>query len=900
MGSCKKTFILILLMFLYGFLAAQQEIASITQNVGYRVPFHLAGGKLYDPGNAILREMAKEVLREPWLVNVNISCHLEFTIIKEKDRSRLFIRKKSVAIHGDTVFRHFPVADVLLPSSISMNLRWANRADTSGYTEQAIEGKSFSGPDSLICILPAGSYDPEVDTLLVRQVELFYDSLALRRFVTRIDLIHDYYASVSLLDSLQRLSDAMNLADASLLPLNYLKVVEFCNVLARIDTLDFRGNLLWNGYDPLELMRKYRQGFKQSRSHVFNYIDEMHRAGAIPWDGDVDRLAGYFTARVFSYIRNSYLMDQQQSHIYGDCLNHFYDHSPFPAGEEVEAKMMVKMFPAARPDTLALYITSRIYASFRNRAQQLMDQNQFAEAFSMMENGLRFIDGNLSPQVIAADELLQSQAAGGIFNSFVGIASRCISGHNLNMAAIYLSKAEQYADSHRKYIRSDSSYRRLFSELFFLRNSDCDQLLDQKRYDEALDCYQQFEKSYPTHDLALVSTQLEEKKSMARLGLSKLSVALTADALKSKSADTALFYYEQAKTFRHESKIHRLPVNGFDSLAPVMVRIKYKQLVREGTEALEKRQFTLSVKRLNKARVLADSNRIDRSREFDSVYRQAMKHLLIVQLSVSQKKIWANQFDSARLAIERTRASASDFGLLNDPELDKAMENFRIKIREQQCRNIKDSVDLRMIRADRSIALRNYMNAVDYLRQALDFSHLMPECGIDEKQILDSVAKYSMAAGYQQRQADARSLVVVGNYEDAMHVLDSNQRVFLENQLGRFGLQMDSVVNFIRERDNPYLSEKAISYYTGKENYPEALTCLKLAHDQGSGERSLANLQNQLGWKLAQDDYRKNPYDDSMKNAAKYVPSDGWFEAFRSSYTDEWYRLGKSAAQGTK
>jgi len=54
-----------------------------------------------------------------------------------------------------------------------------------------------------------------------------------------------------------------------------------------------------------------------------------------------------------------------------------------------------------------------------------------------------------------------------------------------------------------------------------------------------------------------------------------------------------------------------------------------------------------------------------------------------VRYATTQKKIWANQFDSAQLALERTGAAGFDFGLLSEPDFTGAMEKYREKIMEQ-------------------------------------------------------------------------------------------------------------------------------------------------------------------------------------------------------------------------
>jgi len=897
---CKPLLFLSFLIFLPGSLFSQQIISSTLQKTDFIIPYHNNNGKSSIYGNTILREMAKDVLREPWLVRIHISCTIGLTIVRIGDQNQLLISLNRAIMDGDTVYRHFPVNDVLFPSHVSMKLRWANRADTSGYTEESLSGKPILHSDSLLCTVPVTLYDPIVDTLMVREIEFFYDSLALRTFLDRIALIHDYYASVSLLDSLFRFTADLDISARKLLPLHYLKIAELSSVLERIDARDFRGRLLQNGYDPSGLMVKYLQLYKHSRSLIYNFMDELRKAGAIPREGDLEQLAAYFTSRVYSYVRRSYLMDQQQGLIYNDCLDHFFDHGAFPPGENIEPVMLAKLFPGARQDTLFLYVSRLIYGSYQHMARQLMDQNHFAEAYSMMTNGRRLLERNPALKRTVADDPLLSKAAEGIYNSYLGIASTCIRGHQYKMADTYLSRSAQYATAHPEYIHSDSAYRVVFSELFFLRNADCDLLLDQEKYAEALDCYQQFEKNYSARDLALISTQLDEKRSRARIGLSNLTELLSEDALKHEMPDTALYYYEQTKMLRQEFSI-REPVDArLDSLAPVMAQIKFEHIYEEGSIALEKRQFSLAVTKLKEAKSLAEDHRIIRGTEFDSIYRRAMKMYLIIQLSVSQKRIWVNQFDSAQASLQRTETAGYNFGLLNDPDFNAAIENFKLKIREQRCRNLKDSVDLRMIKADLNITLRNFVNTLVYLREALAFSRSVPECTFGETAILDSIARYGQAEGYQQILSDARSYVASGNYDEAVRLLDKNQRDFNEHHLNRLGLQPEDIYAFIQQRNNPYLAKSAISYYFNLNDYAEALRFSLLAHELGMPAYQIKEILIQLGSKMAQADYRNSPGGNVNTNIAKYIPEDKWYDAFRISYANEWNRLVREAGNSQR
>ena len=884
MAQCNKFLILALLIFLTCSSFARQQDSQNSFRVEYRVPYLRSGSSMDIFGNAVLRELAKDVLREPWLVNIRVSCELQWLVARHDGQERLCISLNHPAVAGDTVFRNFSIAGVLFPSNISMKIKVANRADTSGYVEKYITGEPVTGTGSFTCAIPGSSYNPEVDTLLLSDVRFLYDAVDLKLFMERIDLIHDYYASVSILDSLGEYTAGLQTGEVGMLPLNYLKVQELNRVLERIDARDFPGKLIHNGYDPLDLMRKYHQLFMNSRTMIFNIIDELHKAGPIAWDRNTGRLAAFFTSRVFSYVRRSFLMDQQQGRIYGDCLKHLFDHDAFPPEENTLKILMAGMFPGAVPDTIQRYVSGIIYASYRNSAQLLIEQNQYAEAFSMMENGVSFRDHNPFMQGVATNEPLLSRAAEGICNSYVGIASSCIVGHKYDMAANYLAKAEQYAVEYARYIRSDSILRAVFSELFFLRNADCDQLLGEKKYEEALACYGQFEKAYSAHDLALVKSQLDEKKSLARMGMGSISASLAEAALKHNVSDTALFYYEQATSLRQGGKFREAVDARLDSLGPLMDRYRYERLVKEGAVALEKRQFTLAVSKFKSAKLLAGTSGNGSSKEFDSLYRQAMKNYLIVTLSAAQKKIWASQFDSARDELHKTRSAGFDFGLLEDPDFLAALNNYTRKISDQQCRNLRDSVNFRMIRADRGAALKNFINAFRYYGEALTLGMTDTLCIPGRQAVKDSMSKYLAPSEYQEHESTMNAMIAMGEYEAAVKLQVENQALYKKAGLQRFGLRSNDLHALMAERDNPYLTQAAAGFFLKNNEPRDAFRFLLLLREQHVAAKQVRELQSALGRQLAELDRNGHPGENAAAGLQKYAVENDWFRVFKEAY----------------
>ncbi|MEI6434230.1 MAG: hypothetical protein WCP32_05245 [Bacteroidota bacterium] len=862
--------------------------------------YHRAGANTFIPGNTILREISKIAVKEPWLVKIDIAFDLNLSINRVGGNDSLSIRSENIHINGDTIYRGFGLGDVICPSRINLMLKWANREDTTGFSEQELRNLNFGFSDTTLCSIPVSRFDPEVDTLLISGFELFYDSLALISFNSRLALIHNYHASLAIIDSLRLLIDEVNIHAPSALPVNYFRISEITKALQRINAIEFQGNLLTLGNDPEGLIAHYRDIYRADRTITYDFLDELGKPQALSWDGNTDKLADFYTGRILSWINRSQLMDNLQGSIYRDFLERYFDESPIPEEENVTRKMLQKMFPDAKSDTLEGYFARSIYNSLQDNASSLVSVNRFTDAFTLMEFARLFASREPALKGFLPNEELQGIAAEGIYNSFTGVAEGCIKTGKFAMADNYLAKAEVYARSNARWVKSDTMYRAVFSKLFFIRNTDCDRLLEDKRFNEAMDCYLAFENIYSASNLAAIRERLEEKKNLVRMGLYSETTKLTEAALRAKKADTALFYDERALALRKAIGSAAAVFRAQDSLAPEMAKLRYERIIASGSVALEKRQFTLSLGQFREARLLSQQFKINPAADFDSLYHRAIKHYLLIQLSVSQKKIWANLFDSAQIALEKTRTEAAENGLSGDLDLIQAMDKFKEKIRDQQCRNLQDSIDLQIIRADRATALKNYLNVTRYYQEALEFIVSNQDCHADEKPLNDSLSKYETASRYQKNFNEVNARISIGDYPGAINLLVENQELFRTANLLRFGLRQVEFYEFIFSKNNPYLTEAAASFLNKNGQIREAFRFLLLLMDQAVPAKQVKLLQENLGVALAKADQTENPDESTVTALLGYKVAKDWFSAFRVSYSAEREMLKKSVKAGLK
>ncbi len=858
----------------------------------WRMQYRPGEPALYGPGNELLKEMAREVLREPWLVNLRARFGLTTKLGRDSAGQDLSIAMTPPVMEGDNLYRKFPIRQFLVPSQIRLAVRWANRADTSGFSEQVTDWLHIPKVDSLLCRLPAVNYDPQVDTVMVRVSEMAYDSAAVAEFMARTVYIHDYYASVALLDSLALLEQEFRVWNPAQATEGYLAVEEINAVMKVIGARDFPSKLIAEGGDPAGFAQRYREMYRLSRTLLYNYIDNLTAGGAISWDHDAGRLADYFTNRVLSYVRRSYLMDQLRGEVYRDCLNHLFDETAFPAESGLPGKLYIRLFPGANSDTVTAFLVRRICSSYESTAAKLIANGDFAAAFSLLDNRRRFAAAVHDSVGCSPETALETRAAEGIFTSYVGIAESCMNTGKFAMADTYLEKARRYSVQQSRFVRSDSAYRALFSALFFMRNKACDETLEKGEWAEALACYQQFEQLYPPEQLRAIREPLAMKMDRARAGLSELSARKSNEALAKREPDTALFYYNRAKELsiasQHASRNAKL-----DTLAPVMARIRFDQLKREGADALDMRRYTLAVQLFRTASGLADSAHLDRGRVFDSLYRSSMKNYVIVQLWSRQKQIWANRFDSARATLEWAGKVAYHYGFSGESDYISALDRYGKAISEQQCRILADSVEVILVRADRSLRLRNYPAAVASLRQALAMARPEPGCQIDTLSLTDTLNRYIPPAGYQSGMARVGGAVAVGEYKVAFETLERCQAELLSARLATFGLKSEGVPGYVRSKSNPYFSRVAAEICLDRGDAGEAWNYLVMTRDLGLDASTCAALQTKLGELLAKREFTKGNPEASAEKLKSRGADGAWFAAFAKSYLETWKQLDR-------
>jgi hypothetical protein len=775
-----------------------------------------------------------------------------------------------------------------MPSGLSLSLKVAPKIDTPAYTCWHIRTAEIQGKDSLVFIVSPVAADTAADTLLTGDLRFSYSEDDWQRFYERKSLIDDYYASAAMLDSLSIEAAGWDMTDQQSLPFNYVRLSELVRFLALVDERRFDFRLPGEGSGPKRLPEKHLQLYKTSRSCLYNFTETLEKSGAISGYTSPDSISDYLITRLLRYIRLSSLLDDIHGKIYLDYLSSYYNRQVFDNEPEIIQSMLIRMFPEARQDTLLAWASETLMGAYRRKASELVEKKKYSDAFLLMENAHSMVLKN--PYLASRNgwEQLMSESVNGIYTSYAGIAASSFEAGNTNLAMEYLSKAEKYREQYPALITSDSTYRRVCRAIFLGRMDHCDRLLEKGYFADALDCLQGFERSYTGKTMEVMSGDLNEKMARARTGIIMALLSKTSKALKHNEADSALNFYDQAGLVLDELPENNRIIPRFDSLASPIASIRFRKTNNLAEAYFRQRQFARAILQFEQAYKLANIYAIPSDHIADSLYTASYKQWLLDRISQEQNLIWNNKTDSANDFLALTSETARSKGLGNDPDILQAISSYRLRMQDQKCSLLEDSITLLKIRAGKCFTIRNFSRGVNILRHAFQIEGQSPWCKSDMQSLQDSLNKYDNPACYQKRLEDATFCIAAGDFEQGIQLLATNERFYSANRIDNFGLPLVPLYDFVLMKGNPNLTIRVLDYYMLNSNPDEALHCLLLLQVEGVTEDRSSPYQERLARLLAARDKLAYAKTDPQSLLRQYTSLNPWMNRFSSVYLLEW------------
>jgi hypothetical protein len=822
--------LLLLFLFWSSALVAQKSTCSFSFPVHFTFGYLEKESSLSGISNEMIAVIAEDAIKNPHRISFTLNTDLQIRIIAPEERNPMVgISFESQKLSGNIRFRKFSMASVMMPDRVAFGCRFKKKDNASFFNLPEITDLRFIGNDSTLLQYQVPHFSCDSDTVVVYRLRFYFDEDALARFKERVTLINDYYAANAVLDSLDNKVREVDLVKINRYPGYFIILEELSKILAILKEKDFSRRLELDSLDPEGFQAKYLRLSQFSLSATMTFRENVKTPGILNSAISMDSLIRQFLYGMGSYIRWSMLVTERNSRIYHEFLERYFRLNAFGDDLEVIRNLVGKMFPGRDIDSTLAMISVKINKAYHDRADELMKNQQYAEAVELLGNARNF--NRVNPYIKGSinDRDIITEAANGIYNSYLGVADGAIRFGKQEIARSYMVQAQNYRKEHVAFVTSDSLFTKVFSDLVAETLSRCDTMYDAARYPEAIDCYREFEKGFDSLTLSLIHPWLEKKVQFCR----------------------------------------------------------YKILISEGEKNLAKSDKPEAGRNFFLARQLSEEKKYSPDPLLDSLCKVTYPFYLIHLLYSGEYRIWTNQLEMARRFADSIAFIQRTTGVESSRELSDVLVEYRRKVEERTCWNANEAVEVFLLRAHSERELKDFIVAASLTDSALILIRQNPDCLIPLTGMKDTADKYQEALEFQRRLKQVEVCVTAGRFKDAVTGYLELETYNRAHDIGRFGFPILPMFDYIRNRSVQELTLQAFLQFKGKPEPEQAYRYLKLLRLQDYPRKNARPFLEWLGKEYAGKDFRDQPEKKPVDLVRSYTGRDQWMKRFRFAYYSE-------------
>lgn len=873
-----------------GFLFPQQEVLLVPWEKKVVISFRPGEGA-YEAGNVILMAMATYQDQSPYHLQIGFRFRGEMEIrLHPMERPEITIRLLDIVPSDLPRYRGFSLDPVLVPSHFSCRLNLIGLPDSTVMRSYGLNRIELDLLHNGVVTYEIPVVEPGKWLVVPDSEEFFIDEQGVKQFRDYIALVNDYYAATALTDSLLAMTETYNPLTTYDLPDKYLLIMEVSRIVRLIGKYHFGEELRLGENDPAQFAEKYLKLDKFSRSATMTLEQQIGQPSVIRWGNNLPSLADAFTSRMIFYIRSSMLLNGVKGGIYREYIDTWFEQTGFTNEEKVFYGLLRKMYPSDDPLLRAGEIAQTVWDSYLQKIRKMINGSDNVGALMLLESAEKFRD-RVPVQLYPDCDLLKTEAIKGIYASYLGIAETCIDLNKFQKAEDYIDQAGEYLAEYRDVIPVDTMFRRVFRKLFDQRLKGCDYLLGEKQYLEALDCYQLFSQSFPTEMIFYVEEHLALRQRQGFKGLffqeRKSALAL----MQNKERDSALMHFDNAcryqELLRGDPEIHA----AMDELNRQMLPVRYQQLADRGAYLYLTYNHEEAFRTFEQMKEVGEKIGIPEDTVLNRMYLESYKYHMLNEISMATGLIWKDELERAEEYAREVETVMALYNLEADADLQSALTSYRKKIDLKVCLGVKEEADYLALRAWKNIELKQFDIAVRQLGDVRKKSLQYPECALDLRAYDDTIKKYLSAAFYLEKQQQALNLDAVGDFRNALQIVNENERFYLNTKLDQFGIPLITTLDFVSRSSKVPMFMEAIPYFLDNREVNSAWLCLNRLKQEGVDQRNTRDLQERVGYAMAAYDADLFMGSDPELRVRSYTGGNRWFAKFAHAYTTWWQQL---------
>jgi len=826
-------------------------------------------------GSQIISLLASNNITSLYWVNINIKADLQVQLNKA-DYGQLSanIILQDYSLDGETHFRDFSIDSLLMPDLIEGNIDiyYAGKklisqpwliAVRTGFVSMYIPDSVQFDENRLKIVLDISSYG--------------YSDERYNAFVDKTNLINAYYAFTRVLKDMLERFEKKGLNKSELPSYLFLSWEEIQRVNNYIYNYQFYKQLNLDGFDPAGFLSLYDQSIRLQRraTTLKNSVGESNSVNGIIEDkrkfcrdfalisSKYLEMAGEhqpYIASGFSEVARI-ITSEQEKDMLGDASK-FYD--VFTAVDDENTPQM-------------------IYNKFVELADSALTHKKYVATLDLLYNA------NLMPEwfeVVKRSpqyENIYIEAIDGLVSSYLKVATMAYRSESYLMAEIYYQKAINVYQLHHDNVGNKKIASAAFLSFIKQQTEVSYKMIDDKEYFRAVELLTKAKEISEEQQLSQSQIKIDSAFRLSYAGIYDNKLDSIQQLLDEHQPDKALQAMDQTQTFSEHKNEYLQNINRLHF--SVLAQALFDNYYQKGMSLLKSENAENALFSFLKAKRISDNYLEKTNKELDSMIYFATVPVILNIVNKAEFEVWANHTEKAKEFLTEALSYQTKYELLDNAEVNKAIDSLRYKIKTRHCTNLSNECFAIGKRAITLLNLKKYLQAEALLKKGKEILENYPYCSIDGDKINSLWDQYEDAFVFYNIVEKINQNLEKKQYSVALGLFIELDDHFNTDNIKRFGIEEPDIFQFVQNQNNPKFSFAATRFFIKSDQFEKAFLYLQLLEQQNVTAKETKNLQIEIGKGLA----NKSP-DYEFENKAlksKLEGKDKWYRNLRKAYSNK-------------
>lgn len=320
---------------------------------------------------------------------------------------------------------------------------------------------------------------------------------------------------------------------------------------------------------------------------------------------------------------------------------------------------------------------------------------------------------------------------------------------------------------------------------------------------------------------------------------------------------------------------------------------QYPVLIKQGKAAMNSKDYTTAFNRFYRARIIETQTPVKVDPQLPELVKQSKLQLLFEDANLAQSMVAANNLANARQILLQIIDEQSSYGLADNSQLTKTIDNLKQSIFSKQCMNVQSEYDQNMKSAYDYAKNKNFIAANEYFKIALQTAEKNRDCQINAESAQKGLDYTQNPAEYQRKMEQINAWIYNSSFENATAEYEALTDFYKNNNLSGYQIDHVSLPVFISRSNNQYIHWGA-DYMAKKNDFNSAFFLLDQLKQKAYDPNLTRSLQKQVAIVYALNDYKANPGLNPKVKVLDYTKGDNWFSCFARHYRKQYKKLSKS------